>query len=333
MTQPLRKPWPPHPRVCLHWDARARASHDRLGNATPMPEVPTKLDFAVIGAQKSASSFVHACLAAHPHVYMPPGEQPAFQDPWWRDGAGPRDLVRNLQLAASGRLLGIKRPDYLCLPEIPERFYRVAPASKLIVVLRNPVDRATSAYFHYVRMGFFPNLQPDVGFRLLLRSALDDLFPRSPEILRFGLYGEALERWLHFFPRHQVLVLTHAGVRTNATHLLRSVYDFLGLDAFSPTPATLNSRPMAGAYSPTRLLLLDLARPMTHERLDCYPFVRPRSSFIARALRGVDRALGSRLLPGSMPPLAAATRDALVEYYRSDTARLCSVLACDDLSM
>src|SRR3954453_11545774 len=105
--------------------------------------------FVVIGAQKSASTFLQTCLADHPDVFMPKGELAFFESPDYE-----RATLTDLRRLFEGRLerrLGFKRPNYLCKPEVPARLAKDLPDALLLSVLRKPLDRAISAYFHYIR--------------------------------------------------------------------------------------------------------------------------------------------------------------------------------------
>ena len=76
-------------------------------------------NFIVVGAQKSASTFVQVCLAEHPDIFMPSTEIPFFVSPDYEQKS-----INNLKHFFIGRtekMLGIKRPDYIGKPEVPER--------------------------------------------------------------------------------------------------------------------------------------------------------------------------------------------------------------------
>ena len=73
-------------------------------------------DFAIIGAQKSATTFLHGCLAEHPEVYMPRAEIPFFESPDYE-----RSKISDLAGLFAGRSekwLGFKRPNFLGKPEL-----------------------------------------------------------------------------------------------------------------------------------------------------------------------------------------------------------------------
>jgi len=126
-----------------------------------------QVTFAIIGAQKSATTFVQRCLQAHPNVFLPSGELAAFEDPDYASF----DAEAFDEHFAAGRnvnAIGLKRPNYLHQADVPTRLYRHLPHAKLIVVLRDPIHRAISAYFHQVRHGFAPAKEINTGLLAIL---------------------------------------------------------------------------------------------------------------------------------------------------------------------
>lgn len=143
--------------------------------------------FVVIGAQKSASSFMQLCLAEHPDIYMAEGETPFFETPDYEQSD-----ISELEMTFQGRgekCLGIKRPNYIGKPEVPARIRRHLPSAKLIAVLRNPIDRAVLAYFHNIYYGFLPPLDVEIGMRRIISDpSFVAKYKRSPEVIEFGYY-------------------------------------------------------------------------------------------------------------------------------------------------
>ncbi len=257
---------------------------------------------------------------------MPPGEQPQFEDPFWNAGTGPQRLLRSVRPSAHGRRIGIKRPSYLCLPELPARFSAVCPDSQIVIVLRDPAKRAVSAYYHYMRMGHLPIIDLELGMRLLVQGELAQRYPRSEEVLAFGLYGKALRRWAAFFPPEQIHIMKHEWIATHPREAMASLYTHLGLRPVAIKPRTLNARPMSGAYSHARLHALAIMRPYTLRTIDNFGHAVPIRGVRSYALRGLDKYVIARLLPRPMPPVSIPTLRLLSEYYADDCLQLDSAL-------
>jgi hypothetical protein len=288
-------------------------------------------DFIVIGAQKSASTFLQVCLADHPDVFMPKGEIPFFESPDYDDHS--LRQLEELFANRTERRLGFKRPNYLGTPEVPQRIARDLPHVRLLAVLRDPIDRALSAYFHYMRGGFIPVLHVEDGMRRLLD---DDsylrLYPRSGEILTFGLYHQALERYASFIDSERMMLVLHEDMASEPLPTMKAVYRFLDVpEDYAPT--TLNQRPQRIPYHPTRLHLGRVRnRVITRFNSDRTRAERRRLSppryAAAGALTVIDSVL-ERLVDNEKPRLSEDLHARLADFYRNDTDRLSGLIGRD----
>lgn len=288
-------------------------------------------DFAMIGAQKSASTFLQLRLRQHPMVDMPTGETRAFQDPWYSAG-GPSDLERLFAARSPGVRRGIKRPDYLADPDVPARLAAAVPTVRLIATLRDPVPRAVSAYFHYIRLGFLPYLPLDVGFPQVLDGRLAARYPRASEIIEYGFYGRQLTRYLDYFPGEQLAVLLHTDVRDDAEASLTRMLAHVGLDGSSPPGPPASSRQAnQGTYHPVRIRLLRSRNRFMFEYTEGVSLRTPRRMSpwgwaATGAISALDRAVLSHVDRTPTPRLNADMTDRLREIYREDTDLLESLL-------
>jgi hypothetical protein len=282
-------------------------------------------NFLIIGAQKSASTFIHVCLAEHPEVFMPIKEITYFEDPDFREIK--REEFERLFADVNGeKAIGIKRPNYLAKPEVPGRIKEMIPEAKLIAVLRNPVQRAVSAYFHYVNNGFIPPAPLEKSMTRLLDGEYKQSYPKSEEILEYGLYHKHLERYLSFFDRERILILFQDEIAKENLAQLRKAYQFLGIDD-AYVPRQLNDRPQAVVYSIPRLKVLRLR----NERLYDYNsdrtrlYIREQSRLdkaVCRTIDRLDRHLLSRVFGNEKPALGEELRRKLHAFYAEDVGRL-----------
>jgi hypothetical protein len=194
-------------------------------------------DFLVIGAQKAGTTALYAYLRWHPAIAGPFWKEVSFFDRhWWRGEPWYRG---QFPLRRNGRLVGEASPSYLFHPLAPERVLSLVPDVRLIVLLREPGDRAYSHYQHEVALGREP-----LTFEEAL-AAEDDRLRGEVERLRAdprafsfawwnhtyasrGLYAEQLERWFELFPREQVLALTTEELGARPAETYASVLSFLG---------------------------------------------------------------------------------------------------------
>ncbi len=283
------------------------------------------LDFVIIGAQKAASTFLQRAIQQHPETFLPYGETPFFQDPDYnRDDLGP--LQHAVAGAAPGQLKGIKRPNYLGQPEVPARIALHFPRIRLIAVLREPVSRAVSAYFHYMASGFLPILPIEEGMPRLLDGTMDRRWAVAEAVLDYGRYATHLKRYFQYFDREQMLIILQEHLRDRPVQTMQRVYAFLDLSDALFVPKNTDQRPMATITSLPRLRLLRALSPLTTRfNVDRTRKYRHRS-LAARTLRkvihGVDHYLLARVLPGRRPTLSPTLHQRLRDYYAEEVSQL-----------
>lgn len=287
------------------------------------------LDFFIIGAQKSASTSLHQQISSHPGIYMPKGEVRFFEDPDYCDSvpSAIEDIVRQ----GHGRKVGIKRPDYLARPEVPGRIRKHSPDARLIAVLRNPVDRAISAYFHQMKLGFLPVLPLNEGLQLILNGGAAQSHPKSAEIIEYGFYAKHVERYLQVFPREQLLVVLDLDIRAGSRHALDDVFRHIGVTPLDHPVREKVSNP--GVYSLFRLSFINLRNRIVFRYDDTRTRLYRRSGFwgpLCNALIiGFDRFLLARICSNRRPLLSPEIHRKLMELYLPDILQLETLLKRD----
>lgn len=191
---------------------------------TPLP-LPT---FLVIGAQKSATTWLAWNLGRHPEVFTAPAELMFFNNSrrFHRLGV---DWYREQFRGWQGEpIVGEATAGYLMLRHKPEvvsrRIHDTVPDARLVALLRDPVDRAQSAMIHHIRRR-----------RLPLDSNLLDLVRQQPELcerhnlVSGGLYAQSLRPFLDRFGE-QLLVVLHDDVRHDPRQVYVQVLRHIGAD-------------------------------------------------------------------------------------------------------
>ena len=108
-------------------------------------------DFLGLGVQKGGTTTLHTLLAAHPQLMLPKKKElHFFTHRYWR---GKRWYGRQFRAATPDQRCGEITPYYIFHPLVPERIHRCCPKARLIVLLRDPVERALSQFFHSQRFG------------------------------------------------------------------------------------------------------------------------------------------------------------------------------------
>ncbi|MCS6884817.1 MAG: sulfotransferase [Acidobacteriota bacterium] len=210
-------------------------------------------DFLVIGVQKAGTTSLFNYLIEHPGILPTVRKQMHYFDNRYERG---EDWYRShfpmeLQLRYRERRLGYKcltgeaTPYYIFHPHAPRRIRSLLPKAKLIVLLRNPVDRAYSHYNHEVRKG-----AEKLSFEEAIEKEAERLRPELERMLQDehyysfayqhysylarGRYAEQLSYWFKLFPKEQFLILKSEDFDRNIPETLNKIYRFLGLPELPP---------------------------------------------------------------------------------------------------
>ncbi|MEM9790319.1 MAG: sulfotransferase [Planctomycetota bacterium] len=282
-------------------------------------------DFLIIGEQKCGSTTLWAMLREHPGVFFPEEKELHYwaSYPQWgpvgRSGSTPIAVYAELDAAAGDRLGGEATPNYLFDPGACERVAEHLPAVRAIAILRDPVERAWSHYWHQVRRD-----EERLSFEAAIDAEADRLARGGPEAMESvsytsrGHYVRGLERWWAALGRDRVLVTCLDDLKADPDAVINRVTDFLGLP------------PMAGggaAHAPQR-------------NRASYPKY-PRLNRLARSARRSVESLGGpwaraaaqlakrtqqwRVYSGQ-PRLSAALRARLEALYEPSDRRLADEL-------
>jgi len=208
-------------------------------------------DFVLIGGQRCGTTSLYNYLVEHPNVLPAFRKETHFfsnhfsKGTTWYRAHFPSRLYKSYvqrrcdQNCASGEAT----PYYLFHPRAPQRVFETIPEVRLIVLLRNPVDRAYSHYHHEVRAGL-----ESLSFEAAIEREMKELPRETEKILRDehyhsfdhqnysylarGIYIDQLESWAKFFDRQQMLILVSEGFDQDPSATLRQVTEFLHLPAW-----------------------------------------------------------------------------------------------------
>ena len=184
-------------------------------------------NFLHIGPGKSGSTWLHETLVLHPQVYLSEAKDLYFFSRYYDRGV---DWYRKQFQSAgpSDRIVGEVCPDYLTSAEAPQRIRScLGPDVRLMVTLRDPAERAFSAYLHRRKHGL------TVTFR-------EDL--ETSDLIEEGRYGTQLQRYLDCFDRQALYVAVFDDLRADPQAFLDGVTTWLQLDRLILTPELLSTR-------------------------------------------------------------------------------------------
>lgn len=288
-------------------------------------------DFFIIGAQKSATTYLHRCLSEHPDIGIFSGGISYFSDPEYNNISVEEYEAQFTHLKLK-KIIGHKKPNFLSIPEVAHRLYNYAPNAKLIVLLRDPVKRAISAYYHLMRHGFLPAQSLKKGMNKVLIGEYNKMYPKAKTIITSGFYNEHLKRFWQYFKKEQILILIQEDLFSNKGFYINKTYSFLGIDAF--VPPCLNEVFNQGIYSLTLLRWLNCLNRFKCQTLDN----SQRNQFHPRnfiyllmfyGLHGLDRALLQFILNQGNPHVDKNLTEKLFSIYASDINSLEKMLNKD----
>jgi len=264
-------------------------------------------DFVIIGASRSATSWLQRNLQQHTTLFMPGAETHYFSRFFER---GPEWYASFFAPARAHQILGERSNSYLHDPKTPERLRSALPNIRLIVQLRNPIERAYSDYCRRYQSG---RADEDIDYYLGSDNA-------DSELLRAGgLYCRSLSRFLDLFPREQLCVTLYDDLDRDPASVLSRIRAHIGL-AGSDTATTDNAPDIRDEDKSEPIVPLPARRVLAPLKALVRPF---REAPWFRATRGLIAR------PVSYPELTDAVRERLRAYYEDDVRALAKLLGRD----
>ena len=193
----------------------------------------TMPNFLIIGAMKSGTTALYYYLEQHPEIYMSPVKEPNFFSSQEQENAA--DAVTNIGTyqdlfrGGSGKkALGEASHSYLYEPRAAAEIKRYVPETKLIAILRNPIDRAYSHFLHMVRSG----TEPLDDFAQALREEEVRIHKERTfqDYIGRGLYYNQLKRYFRTFPQEQVRVYLYEDLSGAPISTVQDAFRFLKVD-------------------------------------------------------------------------------------------------------
>ena len=190
-----------------------------------------RLDFILAGAQKSGTTALHYFLSRHPDINMGDQQEIHFfdDDAMFLPQVDYEQLHKHYSLLAPSTVAGDCTPSYLYYEPAAERIWKYNPKIKLLILLRNPVDRA----FAHWNMQRFRGREP-LDFFDAVREEQARIAGAPPaEARRFayidrGFYGRQLARFIRFFPPKQLKIVKFEDFTGKQLETLACIFSFLG---------------------------------------------------------------------------------------------------------
>lgn len=275
-----------------------------------------KPTFIGLGAQKCASTWLHRVLADHPQTYLSEPKEIDFFSYYFGRGY---DWYERFFATATGRIaIGEVSPSYLPHPLAPARARRYNPQLKILLALRDPVERAYSNHLHMVREGYLTG--PDMTFEYGLA--------RNEMYVEQSRYATHLQCWLQQFAPEQVLVVFQEEIAAAPHAQAQQMYRFLGIDdSFRSDALEERTNASARARHGGMARLIKSATSIA-ERTGLGGIVAAaKKTSMGRSLR----AMNQEDLRHLVPPMRDETRQNLVAVFHDEMTTLARLLKRADL--
>lgn len=200
-------------------------------------------NFLIIGAAKAGTTSLYKYLEMHPQVYMSPIKEPRFFAVYEEnlDFQGPGDLTRyylvkdleNYRALFDGVTdeiaIGEASTWYLYLPKAAEKIKQHIPDVKLIALLREPVARAYSHFWHSIR----ENIEPITDFTQAMEAEaerIENNWSQHWHYRQRGFYYAQLKYYYDLFEPKQIKVCLYDDLVSDPITMMQDIYRFLGVD-------------------------------------------------------------------------------------------------------
>ncbi len=227
-------------------------------------------DFLIIGAQKCGTTSLLYYLGQHPQIALSEKKEIHFFDKKYQMGL---DWYENQFPRKSDRakITGEATPYYLFHPFVPQRVAHHYPEIKIIILLRNPVDRAYSHFWMIKSRELEPlqtfeeaieaeaeRIEPEMS-KMLSNPEYRSISYQHHSYLSRGKYYEQIQNWLRYFPTSSFWFIKTERLKTKPIAELEKLYLFLGIKCTLPGDLSFQR---TGEYPPMK--------PETRKQLNNY---------------------------------------------------------------
>lgn len=194
-----------------------------------------KPTFLVIGTARAGTTTLHQYLLEHPEVYVPKNKRPEphffLKDDEYSKGFN--YYCKKYFDNSNQKAIGEISTSYLYQPWVSERMYRHLPNIKLVCILRNPIERAYSNYWHTVKSGL-----ESISFNEAVKNEKERI-KTTPESLKQiapyayidrGYYFKQINNYLNFFCKDQLLIILFKDFIEKSEESLKKIFKFIDVD-------------------------------------------------------------------------------------------------------
>ena len=222
-------------------------------------------NFFIVGAAKAGTTSLYYYLEEIPGVYMSKVKEPYYFSPNYiqlypgETVTDKEEYLRLFENASSYTAVGEASPSYLWDPDSPKLIHQAVPTARIIMMLRDPVERAYSHYLMDVKFGAHD--KQSSFYQDLMRShkSQEKTFDKLRLHVEFGMYYEQLKRYFDEFGRQQVKVIIYEEFIQHPEQTVNDVLAFLGIN-YTMTAIRKQHNPYSVARSPFSIWVFSFFR-------------------------------------------------------------------------
>lgn len=282
------------------------------------------IDFLIIGVQKAGTSALHHFINQHPDIFFPKTKEISFFTREKNFKLGDKYLNSYYQGITSEKRVGNADVQLIFFPEAIHRVKLYNPNMKAIASLRNPVERAYSAFWYARRFGW----EKASSFEEALEKETERLGGSTEEqgktYLAHGHYSEQLERWQKTFDKRDIHIILSEDLKTHPAETVKGVFEFLEVTA---DISNINVTEQINVSSVPKIQWVEHAlhsKALWFKRI-LHTTTSPKLRYLI-TLHLIKPFVSMNAKPFTCPPMKPDTHVSLVNYYRPWNEKLSDLL-------
>ncbi|MAM05720.1 MAG: hypothetical protein CMD06_07185 [Flavobacteriales bacterium] len=279
-----------------------------------------KVDFFIVGAPKAGTTSLYHYLSEHPETDMSILKEPNYfseksikDNDLYYKSYSIKKLSRYHSLFKNNNLIkGEASVSYLYYKDVAKSIKAYNPSARIIIMLRDPIERAFSHYLMDFRLGLINDTFENIIFQ---KSNLSNSKTYFQQYVKLGEYTNQIKRYFNEFPSEQILVVDYDDFKNKTSDVVKKVYKFLKIDInFSPE---LNNKHNARFIVNNRLLKFLFSKIIIRKAMNLI-FPKFIKSFIK-----------NQFFNNKPPILLSSSRLYLQQYFKKDVENLSNFLQKD----
>lgn len=237
-------------------------------------------DFLIIGCAKGGTTSLYYYLIQHSNIASASGKELWFFDTnfkrgliWYRSNFPTVFFKYYEKIIHHQKIItGEASTNYIFHPLAAKRTYSVLPDAKIILLLRNPIDRAYSSWAMHVRRGteklsFEEAIKQEEERiageeqKILENEYYDSFKLMHYSYLKRGIYIEQIKKWMKLFPKNRFLIIKTEDFKLNTKKTMSEIFDFLEVPNFDVNQKRENVGKYTEMNPETRNLLIEYFKP------------------------------------------------------------------------